>query len=271
MHRWHIGDTTITRIEDLNFAIESDRPVPDWCVPDLAPSNGEVGIAFSILAIESEGVRIVVDPWLANDGPRDEPGASERAARLLGELGAAGFPPDEVDVVVNTHLDGIGWNTRPSADGGWSPSFPNARYLYPDGEVTAIERGDDINGREGFAELASMREIERVVPPMSLTSSVSLTDAPGHNAGHLAVRVDSDSSLAIYAGHLFLTPFQLGDLESLDDSESLRTTAAATRRSLLGELAEREGVLLTTLLGGSGGGTVFLTDDGYALRPSHAG
>jgi glyoxylase-like metal-dependent hydrolase (beta-lactamase superfamily II) len=95
-------------------------------------------------------------------------------------------------------------------------------------------------------------------------------DAPGHNAGHLAVRIESDDSLAIYAGHLFLTPFQLQALESLDDPETLRATAARTREVVLRELADRDGVLLTTLLGGSGGGTVFVSDDGYALRPSHA-
>jgi len=35
--------------------------------------------------------------------------------RLLAELTEAGFPPDEVDTVVNTHGDGLGGNTWPDA------------------------------------------------------------------------------------------------------------------------------------------------------------
>ena len=39
---------------------------------------------------------------------------------------AVGVDPNDVDIVVNTHLhqDHIGWNTR-LLDGEWVPTFPN--------------------------------------------------------------------------------------------------------------------------------------------------
>lgn len=49
MHRWTVGDAEVVRIEDLDFVAPSERVVPDWCVPDLARSTSEVGIAFSAL------------------------------------------------------------------------------------------------------------------------------------------------------------------------------------------------------------------------------
>ena len=48
----------------------------------------------------------------------------------LGNLARAGVRPEDVDLVVNTHLhpDHIGWNTR-LVDGAWVPTFPNATHL----------------------------------------------------------------------------------------------------------------------------------------------
>ena len=196
IQRWEVGRVSVVRVVDVDLALPSPRPVPAWAVPDFATADGEVRIAFTALAIQADGVRIVVDPWLANDGARTGPDPMEHATRLLGELGTAGFPPADVDVVVNTHLDGVGWNTRPGP-AGWTPSFPRARVLYPADEVAAIEAGDPIEGHEAFAELAAATPIERVEPPLQLTPSVALVDAPGHNAGHLAVRIDSDGDLAV--------------------------------------------------------------------------
>lgn len=264
MHRWFVGSVEIVRVEDLDFAVHSEVPVPDWSVPHLAPSRDEVGIAFSALVVRSEGVRIVVDPWLANDGPREQPDAADHGARLLDDLARAGFPSDEVDVVVNTHLDGIGWNTR-LVDDAWVPSFPNARYLYPADEVDAIRSGEPINGSEGFFALDERTDIELVRPPHELTSEVSLIDAPGHNWGHLAVRIESQGELAIYPGHQILTPFQIADPTAGDEGNPRRDEAIETRRRLLGELADNDGILLTTLLGGPGGGTVRRDGAGFAL------
>jgi hypothetical protein len=266
MHRWTVGDVEIVRIEDLDFAVPSDQPVPTWCIPDLAPTTDQVGIAFSALALAADGRRIVVDPWMANDHPRNEPDAAHHAERLLDELGDAGFPADEVDIVVNTHLDGVGWNTRPAGD-GWRPAFPNARYLYPADEIAAIDAGEEIEGRSGFAELARLVDIDAAVAPVALTPSVSLDPAAGHNWGHVAVRVDSGGALAIYPGHLVLTPFDIDDPDHPAPDDPQRATAAATRRRILTELADREGLLLTTLLGGSGGGTVHRVGNGFRVEP----
>ncbi|MDQ7808920.1 MBL fold metallo-hydrolase [Amycolatopsis sp. A133] len=49
-------------------------------------------------------------------------------------LREAGVRPEDVDLVVHTHLhpDHIGWNTR-LVDGTWVPTFPRATHLMPRG------------------------------------------------------------------------------------------------------------------------------------------
>jgi glyoxylase-like metal-dependent hydrolase (beta-lactamase superfamily II) len=264
MHRWSIGDVEIVRVESIDFAVPSSVRLPEWCIPDFAPSPDEVGIAFSALAVRSDDVSIVVDPWLADDGPRERADAAEEVERLLTELADVGFAADDVDLVVNTHLDGIGWNTRPTSD-GWAPTFPNATYLYPADELAAVRRGEDLYGREGFLALDAATTIRSVEGSTTLTPSVSLEPAPGHNFGHVAVHIESGDELAIYPGHLVLSPVQIVDLNAGDDENPFRATAIATRRSLLGDLADRAGLLVTTLLGGPGAGVVRRDEGEFSL------
>lgn len=255
---WTVGEAEIVRIVDLELDLPAGRLVPDWCVPAFANGKGEVGLAFSAFAIRSGGRRMVVDPWLANDGPRDRAGAAGVAQRLLDELARAGFAPESVDVVVNTHLDGIGWNTRPGADAeGWVPTFPNARYRWSAVQLDR-HRADD-----RLAPLLSAGVVDAVEPGDQLGDAVWVEDAPGHEPGHLCVRIDSGGETAAIPGHLFLSPLQVADPAIPFDEDPV--TAATTRTDLLTDLAERQGLLLSPLLGGPGGGVVRQTGAGWWL------
>jgi glyoxylase-like metal-dependent hydrolase (beta-lactamase superfamily II) len=263
VHRWTVGDVEIVRIEDDSFALPSDEPAPRWAIPDFAPSADEVGLAFSAIAIADGARRIVVDPWLANDGPRTRPDAASHVDRLLGELADAGFATDEVDTVVNSHYDGIGWNTRPEID---RPTFPNARYLFARDELDAWREdrfAPEVLGLEGIGVLDAAGVLDDVDPPLELTPNVRLEDAPGHAFGHLAVRITSGPATALVGGHLFLSPFQIGDPTVAADHDAV--TATRTRRRLLQDLADHDGLLITTLLGGPGAGHVRRHGDSYRL------
>lgn len=269
MRRWQVGEVTIVRIESAELTLPSDRPLPDWAVPHLVPARDTTAIAFSAFGVVDGDRRIVVDPWLADDAPRAAPDAADRVDGLLDELARAGLPAGDVDVVVNTHLDGIGWNTRPGLD-GWVPTFPNARYLYPQAELAAVERGVDVLGG---AELAPLLDAGVVDPidladgePLAVSDHVALHAAPGHNFGHVAVHVDDGDATAVIPGHLFL------DLFSVDDPSPLPgdgPEAPATRRRILEHLASaRPGLLLSPFFGLDGTGRVARTAaGGYQLTP----
>lgn len=273
MHRWQVGEIEIVRVEDASFALPTEHPVPDWMIPAFAPSHTEIGLAFSAITIRTGDVRIVVDPWLADDGPRERPDAAAHVQGLLSALADAGFPATEVDVVVNSHIDGIGWNTCPDGHGGWQPTFPNARYLYPVAELDAVAAGENVFGGEHLHVLLDAGVVDPVPTgsgPVPVAPGVTLVDAPGHNAGHVAVRVESGGDVAVIPGHLVLSPFQIDD-PSFNAGEVDVTVAARTRRSLLSELAERRGLLVATLLGGPGGGRVEATGSGFRLIVDHVG
>ena len=260
MHSWQVGDVEIVRIEDEDFALPSDTPVPAWAVEaGLAPSTEETFLAFTAYGIRSADHRTVVDPWIANDHPRSLPDAAERATGLLGQLADAGFPPDDVDHVVLTHVDGRGWFTLP--DG--SLCFPEARHLIHADERAAVERPEALFDGDELAPLAEAGVLDAYDTPPSLTAEVRLEAAPGHNYGHVAVRIDSGGETAVLAGHLFLTVFDVDDPSPgpLDGPE-----AEATRRRLLDDLADRRGLLLLPLVGGPAGGAGVVERDGDGYR-----
>ncbi|HEY5887574.1 MAG TPA: hypothetical protein VIT24_07620 [Acidimicrobiales bacterium] len=249
------------RIEDDDFALPSERPVPDWAVPDLAPDSSAYFVAFSAYGIASGSRMIVVDPWLANDFPRSQPDADERAERLLGALADEGFDPEDVDTVINTHLDGVGWNTRPDG-GSWRPTFPNARHLYHRAEHDAYVRGEAMFADVDLSPLFDAGLVDPVDPPFAVAEGVSLVDRPGENFGHMAVQVDSGTELAMIPGHLFLSVFGVSDPTRDDEG---REDAVVSRVDVLNELADRRGLLLSPLFGGAGGGRVERRPDGYRL------
>src|SRR5262249_56948163 len=61
----------------------------------------------------------------------------------LERLAAAGVRPEDIDLVMCTHLhhDHVGWNTR-QKDGKWVPTFPNARYVFSKPDVDYFSKID---------------------------------------------------------------------------------------------------------------------------------
>jgi glyoxylase-like metal-dependent hydrolase (beta-lactamase superfamily II) len=245
--------------------------MPAWAVPAFTSSTGSTSLAFSALVVRTPDATIVVDPWIVDDAPRSRPDAATTVAARLDDLTAIGVDPGSIDVVVTTHIDGIGWNTQP-ADGGWQPTFAGARYLFPADEMADVDRGEPINGSEHVGPIVAAGVLDRIGPPYEIVPGVTLVDAPGHNFGHVAVRIEDGGDLAVYPGHLVLSLLQIDDpAHDVGDPAPVTAIATATRRALLGELADRRGTLLTTLIGGPGGGTVERHGDGFRLVASHEG
>jgi hypothetical protein len=267
VERWCVGDSVITRVPDENFELvvpqdEATTSVllsqASWLAPHFVTSAGELRIGTSALAIDTPGARVVVDPWLVFDDPdRTAPDARARIERLLGSLADAGFPPETVDVVVNTHIDGVGLNTRP-AGGAEVPTFRNARYVIAPEEIDALRAGR-FPGAEPLKVLAAEGLVDD--PAGRVGGDVYVEPGLGHSAGHHVVRVGADGGGAVIVGHLFLHPAQVFSPEpraGLDENVSL---AAQTRAELLERAAEAKTLVVRPLWASPGAGTIVRADE----------
>jgi glyoxylase-like metal-dependent hydrolase (beta-lactamase superfamily II) len=140
----------------------------------------------------------------------------ENQELLPASLAAAGVRPEEVDVVINTHLhfDHCGWNTTLEADGSVRPTFKNARYFASRGEV---EHGHRQYERDSVSYLSPNYDPLVESGQMTLLGDeakeicpgISVELFPGHTEHMLAVHIESGGQRACYIGDLIPTSAHL--------------------------------------------------------------
>jgi len=275
--RWRVGDTTITRVADDEFELvvpQDDataavlRSQAPWLYPRFVTDACELRVGSSALAIDTPGARVVVDPWLVfTDTDRATPEARAQIDRLVGRLTDAGFAPESVDVVIDTHIDGVGVNTRPTSRGE-EPTFPNARYVIASEEIAALRAGR-FPGAEPYEVLLDEGLVDETDGPV--VGEVATEPAPGHSAGHRFVRIGPEVHGAVVVGHLFLHPAQVFAPEpraGLDEDIEL---AAKTRHALLERAADEDTLVIGPLWASPGAGTIVPADEPGRWRVVPAG
>ncbi len=262
MGHWAFGAVEVTRVDDPGFELElpqdaataaalSARP---WLTPTYVSADRSLRVGSSAIVVRTPSAVVVVDPWLAFDDPA-------RLAPRLAALRAAGVEPDAVDLVINTHVDGIGANVQ----GDGSPTFVNARYVLPRAELEDLRAGTHGDERGlAFLPLDDAGLVDTVVGGEHLLPGVHVEDAPGHNRGHVVVWLTSGGAQAVITGHLFLHPAQIaapetakGDLDPV--------ALAATRTALLTRCVEDDVLLIGPLFASPGGGRIRRDGDTWLL------
>jgi glyoxylase-like metal-dependent hydrolase (beta-lactamase superfamily II) len=132
-------------------------------------------------------------------------------AQLLSNLAAAGVAPDDIDIVINTHLhfDHCGWNTVRNGNGKIAPTFPRAKYYAPEGEWQYARHpserdsisyiSDNYDPLVASGQMTLLKDGEEIVP------GISVQTFPGHTANMQAVIVQSGGSTACYISDLIPT------------------------------------------------------------------
>lgn len=140
-----IGETLITCLADGFGAHNPDSMMPgvDWAAHPGSLEDGQLVLTFGSFLIRTGGRKILVDLALG-DMDADIPGlAHVKGGRLLESLVAEGLSPDDIDMVVYTHLhlDHIGWTSdvapAPNGPEKKAPSrltFAWARHLMAEAE-----------------------------------------------------------------------------------------------------------------------------------------
>jgi glyoxylase-like metal-dependent hydrolase (beta-lactamase superfamily II) len=257
---WRIGAATIEAVTETEITAPANgmllgadielAPYRSWLDPFLT-EDGHIRMVVQAMLLSVDGLRIVVDTCVGHGrdfGPM-APAFNHLDTDFPGQLTAAGFAPDAVDLVVCTHLrnDHVGWNTQ-LVDGSWEPSFPNARYVMSRADVDHWSRHEAIlQPLEVFLvsvqPLLDRGLVDVVEPPHQLSASVSLIPTPGHSPGHMSVQIESDGARGIITGDLAHSPVQLvrpewSSLADVDPEEARRT------REQLRERVGNEDVLI---------------------------
>ncbi|MFB9477355.1 MBL fold metallo-hydrolase [Nonomuraea salmonea] len=251
-----------------------------WLAPDhWEPATGRMVSALQSWVLRSGGRTVLVDTGVGRDRERPGMGPFHRArSEFLALLERAGIRPQDVDVVVNTHLhvDHVGWNTV-DADGQWAPAFPNARYLIP--AADDFHYGPD-NAYGGGVQEADRLLYEDSIAPIHragqavlwdghhrIDDHLTLESAPGHTPGSAVLRLASGGDRAVFAGDLLHSPVQIID-PCLNSNACLNPAQAeASRHRILARAADERELLIPAHFGGPGALEVQRNGAAFALGP----
>lgn len=246
----------------------------------IHPTDDLVYIDFHSFVVRSGDRTILIDTCHGNHKTRRPP--VDYAANLnvdyLGNLARAGLKPDDIDIVLCTHLhfDHIGWNTQ-LKDGRWVPTFPKARYLISRKDFQHFEvahQSEDSMEREAFedsilpivrAGQADLIETEHTIE-RELGHGVWIEGAPGHTPGLVTLHVQSGGRKAIFSGDVIHHPLQIMEPELHLPVDWNVEMAIATRRKLIESCADRDTYLLTAHFPDPVAGRVVSHADGFRFK-----
>ncbi|MFI2618055.1 MBL fold metallo-hydrolase [Streptomyces sp. NPDC018584] len=246
----------------------------DWLAPDFwDPGSGRVMAAVQTWVLRSEGKTVLVDTGVGNGRDRpDAPHFAHLDTGFLARLAAAGVRPEDVDIVVNTHLHGdhVGWNTR-EQDGDWVPTFPNATYLMPAADHARFgPRGADEESRDPvFTD--SVAPVDRAGRTLlwsgfhRIDAQLTLEAAPGHTPGSSVLRLASGSDRAVFVGDLLHTPVQVLEPDHSSCLCADPREAAETRVRILGRAADERELVVPAHFRGAGAAQVRRAGEKFAV------
>lgn len=234
-----VATTRFKRVKLGNFEVTTllagTRTVPDpQTIFGMNASEEDFAAASQAANIPVDRAQFFFTPTVVNTGSElvlFDTGLN--AGGISGALKAAGYTPEQIDTVVITHMHGdhIGGLME-----GENRTFPNARY------VTGAKEFDawDMSGNEGFE--AKVRPLAEEMTMLedggTVASGITAMQAYGHTPGHMAYMLESDGAqllvAADFANH-YVWSLAHPDWEVKFDQD--KTTAAETRRRLLGMLA----------------------------------
>ena len=195
-------------------------PKTMWSKRMPADDENRVLLGLNSTVVRTGKHTVLIETGIGNKQPVKMREIHQNQELLPASLAAAGIRPEEIDIVVNTHLhfDHCGWNTTLHEDGTVTPTFPNARYFAHSGEVAhghlQLDR-DKVSylapnydplidsGQMTLVTTAGIRENPEIVP------GISVEEFPGHTAQMMGVHIKSEGQHACYIGDLIPTAHHL--------------------------------------------------------------
>jgi glyoxylase-like metal-dependent hydrolase (beta-lactamase superfamily II) len=215
MDRITLGDFELSIFSDGLYPLDGGAffgvvPKVMWSKKVVADERNFVTAGLNSLLIRTGTQNILVETGIGNKLSEKMIKIYGQPAKLLDNLSAAGVAPDDIDIVINTHLhfDHCGWNTVRRGDQVVA-TFPRAKYYVQEGEVL---HGHEQHIRdavsyisENYDPLVKSGQMELLCGDRQIVPGVSVKVFPGHTYHMQAVIVTSGGKTACYISDLIPT------------------------------------------------------------------
>ncbi len=211
-----LGDFELSIFSDGTYPLDGGAffgviPKILWSRKVEADERNYVQAGLNSLLIRTGKQNIVVETGMGNKLSERMVKFYGQPARLFANLVAGGVAPEDIDIVINTHLhfDHCGWNTVRDNDGKIVPTFPRAKYYAPEGEWQYARRPSERDSISyipaNYDPLVQSGQMTLLKGDEEIVPGISVKTFPGHTAHMQAVIVESGGRTACYISDLIPT------------------------------------------------------------------
>ena len=134
--RAELGEFELTVCTDGTYKLDGGAmfgvvPKPLWEKRVPADEQNRILLGLNTVVVRTGKHTVVIETGIGNKQSAKMREIQCNQELLPQSLAAAGIRPEEVDIVINTHLhfDHCGWNTTLHPDGSVTPTFPKCALL----------------------------------------------------------------------------------------------------------------------------------------------
>jgi glyoxylase-like metal-dependent hydrolase (beta-lactamase superfamily II) len=221
MHQLTLGDFELSVFSDGTYPLDGGAlfgvvPKVMWSRKVTADEKNCVTTGLNSLVVRMDGPRtgkltVLIETGMGNKLSDRMIKFYGQPAQLLDNLAAGGIAPDDIDIVINSHLhfDHCGWNTIRDKSGKIVPTFPRAKYYAPEGEWQYARHPSERDAisfiSENYDPLVESGQMTLLKGGEEIVPGISVQTFPGHTAHMQAVIIRSQGRTACYISDLIPT------------------------------------------------------------------
>ena len=213
MQQLTLGDFELTVFSDGTYPLDGGAlfgviPKVMWSRKVAADEKNLITCGLNSLLIRTGRQTVLVETGMGNKLSDRMIKFYGQPAQLLSNFAAGGVSPEDIDIVINTHLhfDHCGWNTTRDRNGKIVPTFPRAKYFAPEGEWQYSRHPSDRDSisfiPDNYDPLVASGQMTLLKGGEEIVPGISVETFPGHTAHMQAVIVRSAGKTACYISDL---------------------------------------------------------------------
>jgi len=214
-----LGDFELTAVSDGHYVADGGAffgvvPKTLWERKVKADALNRIKVSCNSVIVRTGEKTMLIETGTGNKLPEKMKGFFQPEEKLVENLHAAGVAPDDVDIVINSHLhfDHCGWNTV-YRNGKTAATFPKAKYFAPEGEwrhgTLQLERDRVSYISDNYDPLIQSGQMQLLKGDCEIAPGVSVVVYPGHTRNMMGVFIRSGGKTACYISDLIPTTWHL--------------------------------------------------------------
>jgi len=213
-----LGDFELTALSDGIYHLDGGAffgviPKTLWSRKVTPNEKNLVPTGLNSVLVQTGDKNILIETGIGNKLPEKMAQIFGQPAELLDNLSKAGLAPDQIDIVINSHLhfDHCGWNTV-RENGIIKPTFARATYYVQEGEwrhAHENQRDSVSYFTENYDPLVESGQMKLLSGNQEIMPGIRVEVFPGHTRDLQAIIIQNGGKTACYISDLIPTSAHL--------------------------------------------------------------